>query len=97
MMTSVLKRASLNVQKASRCNLKRGTSYAISVCASRVFVQQQLSRRPHVTPLLLVQLLEEDTNTSERSLTRGLRPALPVTVLDVSISYSYRINARILK
>jgi hypothetical protein len=34
---------------------------------------------------------------SERSLTLGLRLALPVTVLDVSISYFYRLNACILR
>jgi len=100
MMTSVLKRASLNVQKASRYNLRRGTSYAISVCGSRSFVQQQLSCRPQATRGTAVACSaswEGHKHVFERSLTRGLRPALPVAVPDVSVSYLYRLTACILR
>jgi len=100
MMNSVLKWASLNVQKASRYNLRRGTSYAISLCAALTFVQQQLSCRPQATRDTAVACSASwggRKHASERSLTRGLRPALPVTVPDVSISYLYRLTACILR
>jgi hypothetical protein len=78
-----------NDQKASRYNLGRSASCAISVSAIRVSARQQLSagRTVHRS-----QLIGQGTNkVSERSLPRGLSPAVPVTALDVTISYLYRL------